>query len=201
MPRRGAVLALTFGATVSIGAAPSASGAPAAASGVKSGYANLLTAGAPTRMPMALPPGPTNSFLRDTDLPEVGHYLEEVIRFTQGGLRTTVAQLAVVRPGEAVQVMVMQVSGQGRWKVTSRSFGVLPWARYLDVRQRFLKLLQTTTANSAREPGALIVCTDSGPGTLDYHSRVETVQIEGCGNDDAVAFGEELTRLSKQAVS
>ena len=146
--------------------------------------------GAASASPRAYPPGDLNSFAKDLDLPEIGHYQDEVLRVVEGGFfPVTVVELAVTWPGDPVQVMVMHAQGRGRWTVTSRKFATMSWQDFSTWRADLLQLVQDTakrTASYERSPRRIgMLCTDDGGGTLMYgsgHVYPFTISLSGCGN-------------------
>ena len=178
--------------------------------------------------PIAYPPGDLSAFSQDLDLPEPSHYSQEVMRVVQGGFfPATIAELAVVWPGQPVQVMLMRAqrretlllsppsSGQKTtWVVTSRKFSSMSWEAFSALRDSLLATIQRTAAASRvydRDPRKLgIICTDDGGGSLAYgsgHVYRFTISLSGCGNDAVRALeqrvlttAEGLTKSAPEAL-
>ena len=172
--------------------------------------------------PSAYPRGDVSTFAKDLDLPEPGHYQQEVVRVVQGGFfPATVAELAVVWPGRPVQVMLVPAqrresmllappsSRQGAtWVVTSRIFSSVSWEAFAALRNSLLSTIERTAAKTQtydRNPRRLdMICTDDGGGSLAYgsgHVYSFNVLLSGCGNDAVrtleervIALAESLTR-------
>jgi hypothetical protein len=164
------------------------------------GYATSPAVDAPRTVPWAEPPGPLNSFRRELDLPEPDHYSQEVLRVVQGGFGpVTVAELAVARPGEPVQVMLLHAPGGGRWKPVSRRFATMPWAQFQAFRTSVLAIATKTAEVVSRDKSdtrrIMSVCTDDGGGVVEYSSGYGgglSLTLNGCGNADLGTFEDRL---------
>jgi hypothetical protein len=81
-------------------------------------------------LPRAYPPEPPR-FYQDLDLPQVGDYQDEVLRYSETGLGPTlVVQFAAVRPGRPVQVMIERATGLSHLREATRAFGEISWLQF-----------------------------------------------------------------------
>ncbi|MGC1304109.1 MAG: hypothetical protein WA840_17215 [Caulobacteraceae bacterium] len=201
--RRGMALGAAFTAMVlHAGVAWGALAPPASA-----GYVTPPLQSAASRQPVAFPPGSTSTFLKDLDLPEVDHYVSEVLRSVRGGFSSvTVVQFAVIRRGEPVQVMLVRASGHGHWTVTSRQFGELSWVQYETYRSHFFSDLAKQAADVGGGASPREVCTDDAGGMISFGSGgppglTASLNI-GCGEDETGrSLGDEMLARAVQAVA
>ena len=178
MPSR--IAAMIALAALALGAHASAAPRPAAAA-ARDGYAMPADASpAADALPRADPPGGSGLY-EDLDLPQIGDYTGEVLRYTSTGLSPTlVVQLAVVRPRQPVQVMVIRATGPSHLKEATRAFGKLPWADFVSLRDRALPGLLRPPSPEPREPPAPTPA-DSGAIAVTAVDQVCSLEFSGVG--------------------
>ncbi len=155
--------------------------------------------------PRVAPPSPGSDFARAVDLPQIGRYQEEVLRISEGGFfPATVIQLAVIAPGQPVQMLVIRAGGYGHWQNNRRRVSTLAWADYAEYRRRLFTALSEHAAIAATtKPLPFGICTDDGQGAFDFGGGQSGLGIElqiGCmGDPAAIALRDDLLALAGQA--
>lgn len=136
-------------------------------------------------LPRADPPD-RPGWNRNLDLPSVGAYEAEVLRYVRTGLTPTlVVQFAVVTQGEPVQVMVLRADGDPEHPTVTRAFGWTPWATFLRLKGQALPPMAAPPDEPPpAAPGGIVVLAGDVVCSLEYAGPDLTMrrQLASCSD-------------------